>query len=87
MKEAKKLPSRGPTTENRLDGIVHAEVETTVDHGYQERKDRNHGRDRQYHQRPRSFAVNIDETVELTIPAALGGRLGIVGQTSTGDNR
>lgn len=68
--------------EDRLDGVVHAEVQTTVD------DDTGDGRTETTVQtgntvRGESLAVDVDETVELTVTATLG-RLGVVGQTGTG---
>ena len=65
-----------------LEGVVHAEVETTVDN------DTNDGRGETTVEtsdtiRCKSFPVNIDEAVELT-RATLGGVLGVVSETGTG---
>jgi hypothetical protein len=67
---------------NRLDGIVHSKVQTTVDDdskdGWSETtvktSDTISGK---------SLLVDIYQTVELTLTTLLGG-LGIVGKTSTG---
>lgn len=65
-----------------LDGVVHAEVQTTVDDDTEDggtettvETGNTVGGD--------GLAVDIDETVELTVTTTLG-RLGVVGQTSTG---
>lgn len=67
--------------ENRLDGVVHAEVQTTVDHDTEDRRTETTvetgntiGSE--------GLAVDIDQTVELTRSSTLG-RLGVVGETST----
>lgn len=68
--------------ENRLDGVVHSEVQTTVDNDTEdggteatvETGDTVGGE---------GLAVDVNETVELTLTTALGG-LGVVGQTGTG---
>lgn len=68
--------------ENGLDGIVHSEVETTVDDNSE-----NGGTEATVETgntvSGEGLAVDIDETVELALTGALGG-LGIVGQTGTG---
>ena len=68
--------------EDRLDGIVHAEVETTVnddskDGGTETTVETSNTI------RSQGLAVDIDETVELTITTTLGSRFGIVGETGT----
>lgn len=65
-----------------LQGVVHAEVQTTVDN------DTGDGRTETTVQTGNTvsgegLAVDIDETVELTLTTLLGG-LGIVGKTGTG---
>lgn len=78
----KEVTSEGTDENNRLDGVVHAEVQTTVDN------DTGNGGTEATVQtsntvRGQSLAVDIYETVELTLTATLG-RLGVVGQTGTG---
>lgn len=68
--------------EDGLDGVVHAEVETTVD------DNTGNGRTEATVETAdavsgESLSVDVDETVELTGTATLG-RLGVVGQTGTG---
>ena len=73
---------KGTGEQDRLQGVVHAEVETTVDNNTGDRgtettvqaSDTVGGE---------GLAVNIDETVELTLTTLLGG-LGVVGKTGTG---
>lgn len=72
----------GTDQENGLQGVVHSEVETTVDN------DTGNGGSETTVEtgntvRGKSLAVDIDETVELTVTTTLGV-LGIVGQTGTG---
>jgi len=68
--------------DDRLDGVVHAEVETTVDD-----YTKNGGHETTVETgntvRGEGLAVDVDEAVELTLTALLG-RLGVVGQTGTG---
>lgn len=68
--------------ENGLDGIVHAEVETTVDDNSE-----NGGTEATVETgntvSGEGLAVDIDETVELALTGTLGG-LGVVGKTGTG---
>ena len=68
--------------EDRLDGVVHAEVETTVD------DDTNDGRAETTVEtgntiRGKGLLVDIDQAVELTVTSSLGV-LGVVGKTGTG---
>ena len=68
--------------EDWLDRVVQTEVKTTVDN------DTNDGRSETTVKtsntvRGEGLAVDIDETVELTLTTLLG-RLGVVGETSTG---
>ncbi len=72
----------GTDEDDRLDGVVHAEVETTVD------DDTGDGRSEATVEtgntvRGEGLAVDVNETVELAVTATLG-RLGVVGQTGTG---
>jgi hypothetical protein len=65
-----------------LQGVVHAEVQTTVD------DDTEHGRAEATVEtgntvRGEGLAVDVDQAVELAL-AALLGRLGVVGKTGTG---
>jgi hypothetical protein len=67
--------------ENRLDGVVHAEVQTTID------DDTDDGRSETTVETGNSIgseglAIDIDQAVELTSSSALG-RLGVVGKTGT----
>ena len=68
--------------ENGLDRVVHAEVQTTVDDNSE-----NGGTETTVETGNtvggEGLAVDVNETVELTVTAALGG-LGVVGQTGTG---
>lgn len=68
--------------DNRLEGVVHAEVQTTVDdyaknggHETTVKTSNTVGSE--------GLLVNIYETVELTVTSTLG-RLGVVGKTGTG---
>lgn len=68
--------------ENRLDGVVHAEVQTTVDHNTK------NGRTETTVEtsntvRSQGLAVDVDQAVELTVTSTLGSRLGVVGKTGT----
>lgn len=68
--------------QDRLQGVVHAEVQTTVD------DDTGDGGTETTVQtsntvRGEGLAVDVDQTVELTLTTLLGG-LGIVGKTGTG---
>lgn len=73
---------KGTDEEDRLDGVVHAEVETAVD---DDTSDGGHettvetGNTVGGH----GLAVDVNQTVELTVTARLGV-LGVVGKTSTG---
>ena len=78
----KEVVGEGTDQENGLDGVVHAEVQTTVDDNTKD------GRTETTVQtsntiRSQSLAVDINETVELTLTTLLG-RLGVVGKTGTG---
>ena len=68
--------------ENRLEGVVHSEVETTVDdyteHGWTETTVQSRNTIR-----GQGLAVDVDQTVELTAPTTLSRRLGIIGKTGT----
>ena len=68
--------------ENGLDGVVHSEVETTVDNNSE-----NGGTEATVETgntvSGEGLAVDINETVELALTGTLGG-LGVVGQTGTG---
>jgi hypothetical protein len=79
---SKEVVGKGSDQDNGLDGIVHAEVETTVD------DDTNDGGHETTVETSNTIgseglAVDVDETVELAL-AALLGTLGIVGKTGTG---
>ena len=68
--------------DDRLDRVVHTEVETTVDN------DTSNGGEETTVETGNTVGsegllVDIDETVELTLSSTLG-RLGVVGQTGTG---
>jgi hypothetical protein len=72
----------GTGEQDRLQGVVHAEVQTTVD------DDTGNGGTETTVQtsntvRGERLAVDVDETVELTLATLLGG-LGVVGKTGTG---
>lgn len=68
--------------EDGLDGVVHTEVQTTVDNDT-----KNGGTETTVETGNtvggESLLVDVDETVELTVTTALGG-LGVVGKTGTG---
>jgi hypothetical protein len=71
--------------DDRLERVVHAEVETTVDN------DADDGRKETTVETSNTIGgegllVDVDETVELTLAdgGALGSRLSVVGKTSTG---
>lgn len=71
----------GTGEQDRLQGVVHAEVETTVDN------DTGDGGTETTVQtgntvRGEGLAVDVNETVELTLATLLGG-LGVVGKTGT----
>jgi hypothetical protein len=68
--------------EDGLDGVVHAEVQTTVDDDTKDRRTETTVETSDTI-RSKSLAVDIDKTVKLTA-AALSGRLGVVGETGTG---
>lgn len=78
----KEVVGEGTDKEDRLDGVVQTEVETTVD---DDTSDRGHETTVETGNtvRGEGLAVDIDETVELTLTATLGG-LGVVGKTGTG---
>lgn len=68
--------------DNRLDRVVHTEVQTTVDNDT-----KNGGTETTVETgntiRSEGLLVNVNETVELTLTTTLGG-LGVVGKTGTG---
>ena len=68
--------------DNRLERVVHTEVETTVD---DDTSDGGHETTVETGNTVRGdgLAVDVDETVELTLTTLLGG-LGVVGETGTG---
>lgn len=73
---------QGSNQDERLERVVHAEVQTTVDN------DTNDGDGEATVQtddtiRSQGLLVDVNQTVELTLTTALG-RLGVVGQTGTG---
>jgi hypothetical protein len=72
----------GTGKDNRLDGIVHAEVETTV-HYYTENGRHETTVETGNTVRGEGLLVDIHEAVELTLTTLLGG-LGVVGKTGTG---
>lgn len=78
----KEVVGEGTGEEDRLQGVVHAEVETTVDDNTSDR-----GAETTVQTgntvRGEGLAVDVDETVELTLTTLLGG-LGVVGKTGTG---
>ena len=79
----KEVTLKGTGEENWLDGIVHSEVETTVD------DDTNNGWAESTVEtgntiRGEGLLVDIGKTVELALTTLLGG-LGIVGKTGTGE--
>ncbi len=67
--------------ENRLDGVVQAEVETTVNHDSKNRRTETTV-ETSNTIGSQSLAVHIDQAVELTF-TTLGCGFGIVGKTST----
>lgn len=78
----KEVSSERADEDNGLDGVVHAEVQTTVDN------DTGDGGTEATVQTSdtvggEGLAVNVDKTVELTLTSSLGG-LGVIGQTGTG---
>jgi hypothetical protein len=79
---SKEVTLKGTDEEDRLDGIVQSEVETTVN------DDTSDGRHETTVQSTNTIGsegllVDIDQTVELTLTTGLGV-LGIVGKTGTG---
>ena len=78
----KEVVGEGTGKDDRLDGIVHAEVETTVD---DDTSDGGHETTVETGNtvRGEGLAVDVNETVELALTTALGV-LGIVGKTGTG---
>lgn len=78
----KEVVGEGTGEQDRLQGVVHAEVETTVDDNTSDR-----GTETTVQTgntvRGEGLAVDVNETVELTLTTLLGG-LGVVGQTGTG---
>lgn len=69
--------------EDGLERVVHAEVETTVDNDTDDRGDETTVETGDT-VRGERLAVNVNETVELTLSSTLGSRLGVVGKTGTG---
>jgi hypothetical protein len=67
--------------ENRLDGVVHAKVQTTIDDYTKDRRSETTV-ETSNAIRCESLSVDIDETIELTC-ATLSSRLGVVRKTST----
>ena len=82
QERSKEVTLKRTDENNRLDGVVHAEVETTVDDD-----SKNRGTETTVETgntvRGESLLVDVNETVELTVTTALGG-LGVVGKTGTG---
>jgi hypothetical protein len=79
---SKEVTLKRTDEDDRLDGIVHAEVQTTVD------DDASDGWEETAVQtgntvRGKGLLVDVDETVELALTTLLGG-LGVVGETGTG---
>lgn len=78
----KEVVGEGTGEEDRLQGVVHAEVQTTVDDNTGDG-----GTETTVQTsntvRGEGLAVDVDQTVELTLTTLLGG-LGIVGKTGTG---
>jgi hypothetical protein len=79
---SKEVTLKGTDEEDRLDGVVQSEVETTVN------DDTSDGRHETTVQSTNTIGsegllVDIDQTVELTLTTGLGV-LGIVGKTGTG---
>jgi len=68
---------------DRLERIVDTKVETTVHDDTNDRGDESTVKSSDAVRRE-GLAVDIDEAVELALSASLLGRLGVVGQTSTG---
>ena len=82
QERSKEVTLKRTDKDDRLDRVVHAEVQTTVD------DDTSDGRHETTVQtgntiRGKSLLVDIDETVELALTTLLGG-LGVVGKTGTG---
>lgn len=69
--------------EKESENTHHAEVETTVNDDTNDRGNET-AVETSDTVRGEGLAVDIDETVELALTAALGSRLGVVGKTSTG---
>jgi hypothetical protein len=82
QERSKEVTLKRTDENNRLDGVVHAEVETTVDDD-----SKNRGTETTVETgntvRGESLLVDVNETVELTVTTALGG-LRVVGKTGTG---
>ena len=78
----KEVTLKRTSEEDGLDGVVHAEVETTVDN---DTGDGGHEATVETGNtvRGEGLLVDVDETVELAL-TTLGGRLGVVGKTGTG---
>lgn len=78
----KEVTLEGTDEDNGLDGVVHAEVQTTVDNDTS-----NGGSETTVETsdtiRGESLLVDIDQTVELTVTTLLSV-LGVVGKTGTG---
>lgn len=78
----KEVVGEGTGEEDRLQGVVHAEVQTTVDDNTSDG-----GTETTVQTsntvRGEGLAVDVDQTVELTLTTLLGG-LGVVGKTGTG---
>jgi hypothetical protein len=79
---SKEVTLEGTDKNNRLERIVHAEVQTTVD---DDTSDRRHETTVQTGDTigGKGLLVDIDQTVELALTTLLG-RLGVVGETGTG---
>lgn len=78
----KEVVGKGTDQDDRLDRVVHTEVQTTVD---DDTSDGGHETTVQTRDTigSKSLAVHVNQTVELALTALLGV-LGIVGKTSTG---
>jgi hypothetical protein len=82
QKGSKEVALKSTNEKNGLDGVVHAEVETTVDYNTKDG-----GTETTVETTntigSESLLVDVDETVELTLTTLLSA-LGVVGKTGTG---
>lgn len=82
QERSKEVTLERTNQDDGLDGVVHSEVQTTVDDDTEDG-----GTETTVETgntvRGDGLAVDVEETVELTVTTTLGG-LGVVGQTGTG---